>query len=65
MSIQLSDDDAIELADLLDWLTAFFATAQPHMADTFTAWACNPTAVAELAHDLQRWSHQLCTTVRT
>jgi len=62
--ITLPDHDAIELAELLDWLTEFFThTTDPN--NKFNTWANNPTAIADLTHDLHRWTNQLRTSTPT
>ena len=63
--ITLPDHDAIELAELLDWLTEFFTHTNDELTDTFTTWAAHPTAVDDLTHDLIRWANQLRTTTPT
>ena len=62
--IELPDHDAIELAELLDWLTEFLITT-PTITAALATWADNPTALHDLTHDLNRWTHQLRTTTPT
>jgi len=65
--ITLPDHDAIELAELLDWLAEFFnhTTTDTTLTLAFTAWADNPTAIADLTRDLHRWTNQLRTSTPT
>jgi hypothetical protein len=59
----LPDHDAVELADLLTWISEFFAHADHHTHHQFTAWATNPNAVTDLTNDLNRWNQQLLSTL--
>jgi hypothetical protein len=63
--ITLPDHDAIELAELLDWLAEFLTVAPTTIVEAFNQWASDPTATPNLTQDLQRWANQLRTTTPT
>jgi hypothetical protein len=63
--ITLPDHDAIELAELLDWLNAYFNTTTADIKTNFNTWAAGPDALHELTLDLDSWANLLRTTTPT
>ena len=57
--MNLTDADAIELADALNWIAEFLTQADPATINRFNTWANNPEAVPDLIKDLHEWTHQL------
>ncbi len=59
--MNLTDLDAIELAETLDWIAQFLTQTDPATITKFNAWANNPDAATDLITDLHEWSHHLTT----
>jgi hypothetical protein len=57
--MNLPDHDAIELAELLNWLADYLAGANDETLDHFNTWAANPNAATDLTADLHQWTTRL------
>ena len=65
MTIALDIIDAIELAEVLDWINDYFNTTIIDIKSDFDHWAGSRDALDDLTHNLTMWANLLRTTPST